>query len=145
MAEVFYPAILERGPDGFGLFFPDLPGCVSAGETAEEAARGGAEALALHIEGMIEDGEDLPTPATLDELPADEDVDEVARMLVGATLPSRAARINVTIDESLLVRIDRAAEESGLTRSGFLAQAARERLGGAMQAAGKSRRAGQRR
>jgi predicted RNase H-like HicB family nuclease len=138
MAEVFYPAILERDARGFGLFFPDLPGCVSAGETAEEAARGGAEALALHIEGMIDDGEDLPAPSALDDLAVDEDVEEVARMLIGATPPSRAARINVTIEESLLARIDRAAEESGLTRSGFLAQAARERLAGAPQA-GKRR------
>ena len=140
MAEVFYPAILERGEHGFGLFFPDLPGCVSAGETAEEAARGGAEALALHIEGMIEDGDELPTPSTLDELAVDDGVQELARMLIGATPPSRAARINVTIEEGLLARIDRAAEESGLTRSGFLAQAARERLAGAPNA--KTRRTG---
>lgn len=129
MAEVFYPAILERDAEGgFGLIFPDLPGCVSAGETAEEAARGGAEALALHLEGMIEDGETLPPPSALDGIPSDPEVNEAARMLVSATLPTRAARINVTIDEALLSRIDRAAEESGLTRSGFLAQAARERL-----------------
>jgi predicted RNase H-like HicB family nuclease len=128
MAEVFYPAVLEKGEDGYGLFFPDLSGCVSAGATADEAARGGAEALALHLEGMIEDGEDLPPASALDELTIDDDIEEVARMLVGATLPSRAARINVTIDEGLLARIDRAAEQSGLTRSGFLAQAARERL-----------------
>lgn len=143
MAEVFYPAILDRGADGYGLYFPDLPGCVSAGETADEAARGGAEALALHLEGMVEDGEALPSPSALDELPADPDVEEVARMLVSATLPSRAARINVTIDEGLLARIDRAAEENGLTRSGFLAQAARERL--AAPRSDKPRRAGQRR
>ena len=131
MAEVFYPAILERGEHGFGLLFPDLPGCVSAGETAEDAARGGAEALALHIEGMIEDGEELPAASALDDLAVDDDIEEVARMLIGATPPSRAARINVTIEEGLLARIDRAAEESGLTRSGFLAQAARDRLAGA--------------
>jgi len=129
MAEVFYPAILERGPDGFGLFFPDLPGCVSAGSTADETAHGGADALALHIEGMAVDGVALPVPSTLDGLVVDADVDEVARLLIGATLPSRAARINVTIEEGLLARIDRAAEQSGLSRSGFLAQAARERLG----------------
>jgi len=143
MAEVFYPAILERSSQGYGLYFPDLPGCVSAGETADEAARGGAEALALHLEGMIEDGEDLPPPSALDEISADPEGEEAARMLIAATLPSRAARINVTIDEGLLARIDRAAEESGLTRSGFLAQAARERLGA--PSPDKRRRAGQRR
>src|SRR5690554_5769279 len=98
MAEVFYPAILERNEEGgFGLFFPDLPGCVSAGRTADEAARGGAEALALHLEGMVEDGEILPAPSALDDVAADPDVDEVARMLVSASVPTRAARINVTI------------------------------------------------
>lgn len=39
MGRVHYPAIIERGPEGFGVFFPDLPGCVSAGDTQEETAR----------------------------------------------------------------------------------------------------------
>ena len=63
MAKQQYVAVLERGVnDSFGVFFPDLPGCVSAGRTAEEAMNDAREALALHIEGMIEDGLAPPAP-----------------------------------------------------------------------------------
>lgn len=87
MANVFYPAILERASrNRFGLFFPDLPGCVSMGETTAGAACSGAEALAMHIQGMIEDGEELPPPSAWLELPVDMEVDEIARVLVGVVV-----------------------------------------------------------
>lgn len=87
MAKVFYPAVLERGsPSGFGLYFPDLPGCVSTGVTAESAARRAADALAMHIQGMVEDGEELPSPSALTELLVDPEVDEFARVLVGVVM-----------------------------------------------------------
>ena len=90
MAVRSYPAIVEAG-DGHGLgvmIFPDLPGCVSAGATVQEAAARAEEALALHLGGMIEDGEPLAEPPPLDRLPADPDVREVARLLVHAELPA---------------------------------------------------------
>ena len=64
----FYPALIERAADGggFGVVFPDLPGCVSAGATVQEAAANAAEALALHIEGMAEDGDPIPEPSAPD-------------------------------------------------------------------------------
>jgi predicted RNase H-like HicB family nuclease len=43
MATVWYPAIIERAEDGFSVFFPDVPGCVSAGATIQEAARNAEE------------------------------------------------------------------------------------------------------
>ncbi len=56
-----YPAILEGDPEtGFGVNFPDLRGCVSAGDSANEAALNAQEALCLHLEGLI--GEGLPRP-----------------------------------------------------------------------------------
>lgn len=58
------------GP-GFGVSFPDFPGCVSDGDTVEEAIRRGAEALAFHVEGMIEDGEAVPEPRAVQEIKAD--------------------------------------------------------------------------
>jgi predicted RNase H-like HicB family nuclease len=51
----------DRGSD-FGVSFPDFPGCVTAGKTLEEARRMAAEALALHIAWMIEDGDVVPRP-----------------------------------------------------------------------------------
>lgn len=56
-----YAAILEKGKEGgYGVYFPDLPGCVSGGDTMEEAMRDAKEALLLHLYGMEEDGEKFP-------------------------------------------------------------------------------------
>jgi predicted RNase H-like HicB family nuclease len=51
--------------------FPDFPGCITAGKTRKEACRMAVEALSLHIEGMLEDGEPIPEPSTLDNLVRD--------------------------------------------------------------------------
>ena len=52
----------------FGVSFPDFPGCVTAGKTLDEARRMAVEALSLHIEGMMEDGEAIPAASILDVL-----------------------------------------------------------------------------
>ena len=57
--------------DGFGISFPDFPGCVSVGDTREDAIAQGAEALAFHVEGMIEDGEPIPPPRSLVDIQDD--------------------------------------------------------------------------
>lgn len=81
-----YPAIVERGICGFGVSFPDFPGCVSAGDTFDEAVRSAAEALAFHVEGMRADGEPIPDPSDLAAAPRDPEVDEVARVRVPLAL-----------------------------------------------------------
>ena len=53
------------------MSFPDFPGCITVGKTIEEARRNAQEALTLHISGMIEDGESIPRPSTLDEIAED--------------------------------------------------------------------------
>ena len=64
-----YIAYLHKDRDSdFGVSFPDFPGCVTAGRTLEEAHRMAAEALTLHIAGMVDDGEAIPEPSTLDGL-----------------------------------------------------------------------------
>jgi predicted RNase H-like HicB family nuclease len=83
----FYPAIVERGAEGYGVFFPDLPGCVSAGDTLQEAARNAEEALQLHVECTIENGDPLPAPSELDAIERDPEVDEAARILVRVDVP----------------------------------------------------------
>jgi predicted RNase H-like HicB family nuclease len=71
-----YIAIIEdAGPDhAIGVWFPDLPGCTSAGDDIDEALRNAPEALELHAEGLLEDGQPLPRARTLSELKADPDV-----------------------------------------------------------------------
>ena len=57
-----YTVILEKGDTSFGAYVPDLPGCVAAGQTKEEALELIAEAIEFHIEGLRENGEQVPLP-----------------------------------------------------------------------------------
>lgn len=124
MATIHYPAIIERAANGFSVFFPDLPGCASAGANVQEAALGAEEALNGHLAVMAQFGDPIPDPSPLDGIERDPDVDEVARILVRGERPGRSVRVQVSIDEGLLARIDRIAGN----RSGFLADAARAKL-----------------
>jgi predicted RNase H-like HicB family nuclease len=68
-----YIAIIEdAGPDeAVGMWFPDLPGCISGGDDVDEALENAAEAIAFYAEELTEDGRELPPPRTLDDLKAD--------------------------------------------------------------------------
>lgn len=129
----FYPALLsqEDGTD-FGVVFRDLPGCVTSGETLQEAAANAAQTLSLHIDGMRDAGEVIPPPSAPDvALPdwlADGPDHTVTRVLVPIEMPGRSVRTNITLDEGLLARLDAAATRDGMSRSGYIAQAIRERL-----------------
>lgn len=59
-----YLAVFEKGPKNYSGYLPDVPGCVSAGDTLEEMRAMMIEALQFHLEGMIEDGEELPEART---------------------------------------------------------------------------------
>jgi predicted RNase H-like HicB family nuclease len=124
----YFPAIIEKSSDGYGIFFPDLPGCTSAGATEQEAALNAEEALQAHIELSMEHGEAIPEHSTLDQIVVDSDVIEAARILVRADPPARTVRVNITMPEDLLAAVDRYALRTGYSRSGLLAQAVRERL-----------------
>lgn len=129
----FYPAILEPAEQGgYGVVFPDFPGCVTVGRDAEEATRNALEALLLHIEGMIEEGIELPAPsppdAPLADWLAELDPSRCIRVLLPVELAEKPVRVNIMIEEGLLARIDRVAELRGQTRSAFLAEAARRML-----------------
>jgi predicted RNase H-like HicB family nuclease len=126
MATVYFPAIIERGARGFGVIFPDLPGCTSAGRTVQEAARNAEEALSGHLVAMADYGDPIPEPGELDTLKADPEIEEAARILVRAERPGRKVRINVMLDEGLVSAIDAVAEN----RSKFLSEAAMRALRG---------------
>jgi len=124
-------ALIHEENGVFGASFPDFLGCTTVADSLDAIIPKAAEALAFHVEGMIEDGP-LPPVRTLAQLRKDpifrEDSTGAMIALVPYAPPARAARINITLDESLLERVDRAAEAAGETRSGYLAAAARQRL-----------------
>jgi predicted RNase H-like HicB family nuclease len=116
-----------------GVSFPDFPGCITGAETEEEAARKADEVLTFHVAGMVEDGDPIPSSRTQKELLEDPEFVEGMQnggvlLLVRYELPKKAIRINISMDESLIEAIDRAAEHRGQSRSAFLAEAARARL-----------------
>ncbi|MCB1885816.1 MAG: type II toxin-antitoxin system HicB family antitoxin [Geminicoccaceae bacterium] len=128
-----YVAFIEPAEGGFGVLFPDVPGCTSAGATLDEAVRNAGEALAGHFGLMIEDGDAIPEPSPINAPLPDwlqgEDMGDCVRVLVPVDLPGKAVRVNVLLEESLLARIDNAATTRGMTRSAFLADAARRAIG----------------
>ncbi|UYO43247.1 type II toxin-antitoxin system HicB family antitoxin [Rhodopseudomonas palustris] len=89
-----YIAIIEdAGPDvAVGVWFPDLPGCVSAGDNLDEALRNAPEALELYLAQVEQDGKPQPKPRSLTELKADPDVaDDIQNYIVALiATPSRA-------------------------------------------------------
>jgi predicted RNase H-like HicB family nuclease len=56
-----YLVVIEKNQDGYWVWVPDLPGCVSVGDTPDEARRNIHEAIDLHLEGMREDGQAIPS------------------------------------------------------------------------------------
>ncbi len=123
-----YIALLRKDPDSdFSVDFPDFPGCITAGSTLEEARAMAEEALAFHIEGMIEDGDPIPVPSSLDEIMADSHSTGAVAFLVTVPEPTpQIVRVNITVPEPDLRAIDMFASSHGLTRSGLLVEAARQ-------------------
>jgi predicted DNA binding CopG/RHH family protein len=103
-----------------------LPGCISVAKTLEKLRPMIEESLGLHIEGMVEDGEALPEPSSLDKIVKSKDyADAVAVMVVKAPASSGATvRVNITLPEKTLATIDKKAAEKGMSRSSFLVKAA---------------------
>ena len=117
-----YIAILCKDEDSaFGLHFPDLPGCVTAGGTEEEALANAAIALRL----WAEDVEKLPEPSTMSTLRARADVaEDLADGGVAVSIPlitsGRRLRLNVMLEPSIIKATDEAAKAAGVSRSQFI-------------------------
>lgn len=120
----FIAVLYKDKNSDFGVVFPDFPGCVTAGKTLDQAREHAAEALALHIAGMLEDGEDIPEPSTLDDLEARNALDGGVGFAVPYDRPVETVRFNVTAKSDDLAAIDRFAASEGMTRSGFITRAA---------------------
>ncbi len=125
-----YFAVIDKDADSaYGVWFPDLPGCFSASDEMEGIHSNALEALSLYAEDSS-----MPKPKSL------EDVREIAKEDIAAgafimgipyvSLTGRTVRANITMDAGLLQGIDEVAKSRGLTRSAFLAQAAREQIYG---------------
>ena len=123
-----YPVLIHKeSSSDFGVTVPDLPGCYSAGTTMEDALESAQEAVLTHVEGLLMDQEPIPTPSSVESLLPEWNEKGAVWALVPvdlSALSKKAKRINITVPENLLRKIDAFAMKDGDSRSGLLVTAA---------------------
>ena len=126
-----YIAVVHKEPKSdFGVSFPDFPGCITAGTTIDEAKDMASDALSLHVKGLIQDGEDIPSPSKLEDIMDNPEYsDSVAILVVSVSeAKPRSIRVNITVPEDMLRKIDNIAKQRGMSRSSFLVNAAQNAI-----------------
>ncbi len=122
-----YPVVIHKDKaSDYGVTVPDLPGCFSAGKSLDKALAAAREAIELHLEGLVEDGQVIPEPGTIEDHQRHPDYRGGVWAVVTvdpSTLRIKAQRINITVPERILDAIDHYADEHGQTRSGLMVQA----------------------
>ncbi len=125
-----YSVVIHKDPKSdYGVTVPDLPGCFSAGDTLDDVLHEVTEAIECHIEGMLMDGESIPTPKAIEYHQSNPDYNDGVWAIVSvdiAKLSGKTRRVNITLPERILNLMDKYATEHGETRSGFITQAAIE-------------------
>jgi predicted RNase H-like HicB family nuclease len=122
-----FPVAIEPGDEttAFGIVFPDLPGCFSAGDTLDEAMQNAEEAAAGWIDATLDAGGAIPRPSSLDSL---RDYPDFAGWTFGvvtldpALFDDTIERVNITLPRRVLKRLDALAQAAGANRSAFIAQ-----------------------
>ncbi len=125
----FIALVRKDENSAFGVQFPDVPGCFSAADEMDDVVANAAEALSLWAED-----ETLPHPRSIDALRKDSAITK--ELLEGAFLISvpftpndtRVVSANISLERGMLNAIDAAAKRRKLTRSAFLAQAAKNEI-----------------
>ena len=132
-----FPIVIHKDEDSsYGVTVPDLPGCFSGAETLDEAFENAQEAILLHLEGMMADGEVLPkiqpVQAHIDGEFGEDYVDGTwgyVNVSLDDIAPDKAKNVNITLPSRTLAVIDRQAKREEETRSGFLTKTALEYIG----------------
>lgn len=132
MKQVTYQGVFEpTDGNGFSVYFPDLPGCTSYGETLSEAQRNAQDALGLHLYGMEQDGDPIPAPSVTPEVDPETAAGylvcpvTVFPSLVRDELDNRRVKTNVTIP----AWVRELAQERGLNCSKLLEEAILDTVG----------------
>lgn len=134
----FYIAGIVREDDGSGysVYFPDVPNVCAGGRTVPEAIENASDGLYVALRGMAEDRLEIPSPSdmetvrkkvreerALDNLPYPEDT--IYQYIPAPEVSMIPVRISITMEKGILEETDRKAKLAGMTRSGFLAAAAK--------------------
>jgi predicted RNase H-like HicB family nuclease len=128
---MYFPAaiFIEEGM-AYGVTLPDIAGCNTAGDTLEEALANVQEAVEL----VLEEVKEKPAPGSLETYKDDPDYADAVWAMVNVDLgfmDERIVRVNITLPAGTLEEIDKAAKGRGVSRSAFLARAARREIAAA--------------
>lgn len=125
-----FPIVIHKDPESdYSVTIPDLPGCFSAGATLEEAIVMAQESAECHIEGLVLDGESIPSVSPIEEHQKNPDYEDGVWAVIDLNLRNlsiKSKRVNITIPERLLDAVDQYAKRHGESRSGLLSQAVTE-------------------
>jgi predicted RNase H-like HicB family nuclease len=125
-----YPVAIEVGSEdqAYGVVVPDLPGCFSAGDSLDEALGNAEEAIVAWIDAMLDDGQPIPRPSSIDVLrmqhPEWAEWVWAVVQVDPARLDDKIERVNITLPRRVLALIDAAARQAGESRSGYIARLA---------------------
>jgi len=124
-----YVALFEKEKHGYGVSFPDFPGCTTFGEDLDEAVDQAHEALTLYVEFFLEEGNVLPPPTSKKDLLAlPENGEKKAININLAGDGSDFEEFEVVMHTYLLQRIEKYCKQNGISPADFLAVAARDAL-----------------
>jgi len=122
-----YPVIIHKDEEtGYGVTIPDIPGCFAYGDTQEESILNIQEAVELYYHG--EDISEPPAASQMEDLLNSELYTRDSFLYLAdidfAFIAPKTQRINITVPEYKLIRIDRAAKDKGISRSAFFVDSA---------------------
>ena len=126
---MIYPIYVHPGSKttAYGITFPDFPGCFSAADTWEDIAACAQEAVEAHYA----DNEPVPKASTLAQLIHSLEYEGGAWMMIDVDMSrvnTKTIRLNVSLPENLVAKIDTFAKAHHMSRSAFLARAAKSAM-----------------
>ncbi len=129
MDRYIYPAIFKHDEGGYTITFPDLPGCITCGETLEEAYLMAKDAIELHLYGMEQDNDEIPKPSLPETIKVEQDsfisLVEAYMPLIRDEMVNKAVKKTLTIPKWL----NDLGEERKVNFSQLLQNALKENLG----------------
>ena len=129
MTTIIFPALAEpSSAGGYDATFPDIPGCTAGGATMSDLLVNARARLTEKLKDLSDNGDSWPEASSMEAMQPNTRPGAVL-LLIDIEVDDPPTRVNISIGERLLKRIDATAQKSGMTRSGFLAQAARVSLG----------------
>ncbi|WP_309605132.1 type II toxin-antitoxin system HicB family antitoxin [Phenylobacterium sp.] len=127
MSHILFVALVTGSRDaGYHASFPDLPDLHAQGRDLGDLLAAARRALTDHLDALANAGEAWPTPTPLESVRPAADAMAIP---VDVTVDDAPVRVNISLGERLLRRLDAAAEARGMSRSGFIAQSVRVSLG----------------